>query len=220
MSYRRSRYPNSPDRPEALLDWFTHDVIPEFFPRARLSETDTQKRDQYRARQSRIDASTKATDLESFLDGLQIRLEFREDDPLLIGRMAQLTQKTNQFNLTTRRATTAEIEHWTRSPEHVLIACDYTDRFGDEGTIGLAHLDLGQGRLVNLLLSCRVLGRRVESELLAQVCEKAFRHGHTELIGSFTPTERNGVASEFLWNHGFELRETDGDEVIGRKALT
>ncbi len=210
--------PEFPSRPEALPAWLSEEVVPRWFPRASVLDTDRDKTRQYKARQLR--RGLEVTDLEGFLDSLAIDLRFRVDDETLVARMSQLTQKTNQFNLTTQRLSAPEVQRLIASPDHVLIACDYTDRFGDEGTIGMAVVDLARGELANLLLSCRVLGRGVEHHLLAHAEHHLAERAHRRMRARFVPTARNGVAADFLESAGFERAIGDETTWIGDKELT
>lgn len=200
--------PDFPSQPETLVGWFLEQVVPELFPRSAILSEDRGKTQQYQAQGMRRQAAT--ADMDGFLASLDIRLTFRINDVALVPRLAQLTQKTNQFNLTTQRLTTAEIHALITSQNHAVVACDYADRFGDEGTVGLAIVDLDDGSLMNLLLSCRVLGRGVEDALLAEVERWLVTQGKTALSGQFVPTARNAVASSFLAQAGFRLTDKEG----------
>ena len=103
-----------------------------------------------------------ASDMESFLHSLDIDLQFDIDDESSVARLSQLTQKTNQFNLTTKRQTTGEMAALLGSPHPAVVSCRYSDRFGDEGVVGLAILNLDEASVDNLLINCRVIGRGVE----------------------------------------------------------
>ncbi|CAB4561753.1 MAG: HAD-IIIC family phosphatase [Actinobacteria bacterium] len=208
--------PDFPTRIDQLPSWFVDTVVTDWFPRSVVLDEDRAKTLQYQARGERRRA--EAADMESFLASLDIRLSFRVDDASLVPRLAQLTQKTNQFNLTTERMTPAEIQQLISSPDHSVVACDYADRFGDEGTIGLAIIDLARGELQNLLLSCRVLGRGVEDALLAEVAVLVAARGHRRITGRFVPTSRNSVASSFLDRAGFRLLDNNG-ALVGEKEI-
>lgn len=208
--------PEFPDEPELLSRWFLEDVALVHFPRLRILEEDRKKTNQYRARELRTKAAT--ADLQGFLDSLDIRLTFRTNDPALIQRVSQLTQKTNQFNLTTERLTPSEVAGVMESKAGLVITCDYADRFGDEGTIGLAVVDVAKGSLRNLLLSCRVLGRGVEQALLTESERQAHDRGVKSLSARFVPNSRNAVAKDFLPAAGY-APTSDGDIWIGKKVF-
>jgi FkbH-like protein len=210
--------PDFPERPESIPRWFAEQVSPVYFPRLKVLDEDLRKTEQYRARAHRQKLQT--TDLEGFLESLHIKLTFAVDDYSQTARLAQLTQKTNQFNLTTERATAAEVTDWIESPDHCVISCRYEDRLGDEGTIGLAVIDRREGVLRNLLLSCRVIGRGVEDELLAFCLDLLREEGHRTAEARFVASGRNEPASGFLESHGFVLSAgSDAGEWIGKREL-
>ena len=187
-----------PSRPELLADWFVREVAFPYFPRLRILDADRAKTEQYRARRERVAGAAEAPDLHAFLAGLEIRLDLRVDDEFLVERAAQMTQKTNQFNLTTRRCTAAEIMEWIRDDRHTVVTLGYGDRFGDEGVVGLAVLDRSTGEMPLFLLSCRVIGREVEVRLLDRIEDLARASGLASVECTFTPTARNGVSAGFL----------------------
>ena len=182
-----------------------------------VSSTRTAPRPRNTTREERRHA--EETNLDDFLASLDIRVSFRIDDVDLTPRLSQLTQKTNQFNLSVERATPADVAAWIADPKMAVVACDYSDRFGDEGTIGLAVIDLDQATLRNLLLSCRVLGRGVEDLLLHEVGRILDEHGHSRFSARVVTTPRNGVARTFMNRHGFDTLTSD-DDVWTRKEDT
>lgn len=208
--------PDFPAQPEALAGWFVEHVVPEWFPRAVVLDEDRAKTQQYQARGMRRQAAE--ADLDSFLASLDIRLTFRIDDVSIVPRLSQMTQKTNQFNLTTERLSPSEMQSLVASQNYAVVACDYADRFGDEGTIGVAIVDLSNGSLTNLLLSCRVLGRGVENALLAEAEHVLVERGWSAMSARFVPTTRNAAASNFLEHAGFRL-ECDNGVLVGEKEI-
>jgi len=195
--------PEVPSRPELLSDWFVRDVVFPHFARLTILDTDRAKTEQYRARGERVAEAGQAVDLPAFLARLEIRIDLRTDDEFLVDRAAQMTQKTNQFNLTTRRCTPAEILAWARGDQYVVVTLGYQDRFGDEGVVGLAVLDRSSAEMPLFLLSCRVIGREVEIRLLDRIEELARDEGLPAIDCTFIPTARNGVAAGFLAARGW-----------------
>jgi FkbH-like protein len=213
-----------PTRPELLADWFVRDVAFPYFARLRILDADRAKTEQYRTRSKRVAVAAQAPDLHAFLAGLDIRLDLRVDDEFLVERAAQMTQKTNQFNLTMRRCTPAEILEWVQDAQHAVVTLGYQDRFGDEGVVGLAVLDRANAELPLFLLSCRVIGRGVEDRLLDRVEEVARETGLGAIECTFVPTVRNGVAAAFLPARGWtamadEAAQHRGEAVRYRKEL-
>ena len=195
--------PEFPTRPELITDWFLNDVAPRYFPRTNIGREDSSKAAQYRARRSRL-AVAESTDDSAALSRLGVELRFYTDDERFIARLSQLTQKTNQFNLTTERLTPTDVLELMRSEQKRVIAVDYRDRFGEEGIVGMAIIDLDIPSVSNLLLSCRVLARGVEDALLAVCCELVRGEGATSLQVTFRRTERNDATHAFLRRIGFD----------------
>src|SRR5207302_6883274 len=120
-------------------------------------------------------------------------------------RAAQLTQKTNQFNLTTRRYTEQEIEVLAASPDWSVWTLKVSDRFADNGLVGVAILrHRGESAEIDtLLMSCRVIGRTVETAFLAHLLRQAEARGASRVEGWFRPTKKNPPAANFYRQHGF-----------------
>jgi FkbH-like protein len=194
--------PEMPRRPELFADWFVREVVFPHFARLTILDTDRAKTEQYRARRQRTRAA-EALDLHDFLRGLEIELDLRVDDEFLVERAAQMTQKTNQFNLTMHRSTPAEMLAWVHDDDHAVVTLGYRDRFGDEGVVGLAVLERSSASVPVFLLSCRVIGREVEERLLDHVEELARDAGLTALECTFEPSARNDVAAGFLPARGW-----------------
>lgn len=210
--------PDLPDRPELLAGWFVDVLVPEEFPRLHVLDEDRRKTEQYRARELR--QSAQETDLDAFLDNLKIELDFLIDDETIVQRLSQLTQKTNQFNLTTQRLSPGEMADLVTSSSASVVACRYSDRFGDEGIIGLAIVDFDVGAMLNLLMSCRVIGRGVEDALLQTVEHVARERGMRELTATYAPTDRNSVAGSFLERAGYVRNGGPRDGVwTGKKEI-
>ena len=121
--------------------------------------------------------------------------------------------KTNQFNATTRRYQTPDMERFLGSPAHHVYALDVADRFGDHGLVGAAIVaeEAGAWRIDSVLLSCRAMGLSVETVLLKRISDAARGRGVSRLVGEFIPTKKNGPTADFYSRHGFRLDgETSG----------
>ena len=205
--------PAFPAKPEELPGWFRHTVVPRHFGKYVISEEDGNKTAQYRANEVRHGLAARL-DLDTFLAELGIECTLHVDSPDHIARAAQMTQKTNQFNLTTRRYQIPDIRRFVESNDHSVILLDYKDRFGSEGAVGLAIVDLLDGRLDTFLMSCRVIGRRVEDRLLDKAADVLRARGQEKMVGELVPTRRNGLVSSFYEDHGFRPVSSGAD---GRK---
>jgi FkbH-like protein len=122
-----------------------------------------------------------------------------------IARIAQLINKTNQFNLTTIRRTADEVDTLARSPAHLVLGMELKDKYGDYGLVGVAILEKNNDTCVidTFLMSCRILGRDAETAFIAQIAAAASSLGCTKLEGRYTPTAKNGMTAQLYGQHGF-----------------
>ncbi|HMG21295.1 MAG TPA: hypothetical protein VK607_08270, partial [Kofleriaceae bacterium] len=178
--------------------------------RMTLTDEDRMRAMAYAAEKARTAARAEAEGdpdaLRAHLRSLGLVVQIRRIGDADVARAAQLTQKTNQFNLTTVRRSEADVEAMRRDPAWRLYALDVTDRFGDYGTTGLVfarRVDDATWDLDTVLLSCRVLGRGVESALLRVVTEDLIAAGARRLTGRLIPTKKNAPVRDFLPRHGF-----------------
>jgi FkbH-like protein len=188
--------------------------IPEF-ERLWLSEEDRERGRYYAAQRERKELEGSATSLEDFLWSLQQEVSIIQVDPRTIQRAAQLTQKTNQFNLTTKRYPEAELQEFARQPGRALLAVRVKDRFGDNGIVGVVLTEdvSGSCEIDTFLLSCRVIGRTVETAILAFLADGCRKRGLKFLEGWYRPTAKNAPCKECYAQHGFQPVETRGDDV-------
>lgn len=198
--------PSDPkDYAQTLADIWEFDTL-------TCSDEDRQRNQQYRANVERQALRQQATTLEEFLQSLEMKASIKLLDATTLQRAAQLTLRTNQFNLTTSRFTESELSAWARKPNHVVCSVRLTDRYGDNGIVGMAmatcHEDLWV--IENLLLSCRVLGRGLETLLLGWMIEKGREYSATKVVGKFIHTPKNAIAAGFYRDHGFRLQEPLG----------
>ncbi len=179
------------------------------FERFDISHEDRFRNDQYAAQAERKKLMVSSESKEDFLFSLQTEIEIKEIDNYSLVRSAQLTQKTNQFNVTTKRYSEAQISTIMADPTWQGFTLQATDRFGDNGIVGLALLcDNDQTcEIDTFLLSCRVLGRSIEIAFLAILAEKAKERCATRLAGWFIPTAKNGPAASVYPDAGFQCGE-------------
>ncbi len=177
-----------------------------FFLRIGVTKADAQRTEQYRARVSRRRLEADAGTLEDFIASLQqeILIESLHDGSL--ARAAQMCQRTNQFNLTTHRYTSANLEFLLRGNTAEVYTLAVRDKFGDNGITGLAILrfEETQAEVDSLLLSCRILGRKIEDVFLAFLVQRALKRGVRHLVGRYIPTPKNGQVAGFYPERGFE----------------
>jgi FkbH-like protein len=179
-----------------------------------LTEEDRRRGEMYYASRKREEVRKSETSIEGFLRSLKIRAVLRHLDEFSLPRVAQLTNKTNQFNLTTHRYTDEEIRRMNENKDKYCIHnLHLLDKFGDEGIVGVAiiHRSPQTWTADSFLMSCRVLGRGAETALLAHTIAEAKKCGVRWFVGEYVPTSKNEVAKSFYRNHGFELfQEANG----------
>lgn len=189
-----------PENIENLVNWFI-DVIYEFFPKINLTKEDIKKTEQYKANLKRSELLKKVSDIEDFIKNLNIELHIYIDNKNFISRAAQLTQKTNQFNLTTKRYTENDIRTFMESEEKIVFLLEYKDKFQNEGIIGEAIVKIESDRAVldTFLMSCRVIGRKVEYTFLYEILNYLEQMKIKDISIEFIPTKKNKfVAKEFF----------------------
>jgi len=184
------------------------------FERLRLSNEDRSRSEMYTQQRSREELRTSTGSLDDFLHALDTKVEIGLATDQDIERVAQLTQKTNQCNLTTKRYTETEIDNFRNATHSEVLVIRASDRFGDHGVIGVAITTREDARVEidTFLLSCRVIGRGVEVAMLAAVARRARAAGAVTIDGLFVPTAKNVPAAEVYADNGFDEVASDGDQ--------
>jgi FkbH-like protein len=183
------------------------------FERLTVSREDQQRGEMYHAQHERETLQASASSREDFFRSLRQEAEIGRMTKASLPRIAQLTNKTNQFNLTTRRYTEMQLMSLQRSEGWNCFSIRVRDRFGDNGLVGVAITHL-QGEICEIdtfLLSCRVIGRTVETAFLSFLAEQARAGGARYLQGWFLPTNKNAPARDFYSLHGMEKKKEKGD---------
>lgn len=182
------------------------------FERLTLTAEDKERGRQYAEQRVRADLQKQAGSIEEFYESLRQEVEIATVTPMTLARVAQLTNKTNQFNLTTRRYSEQQVQEMAASADHRVWSIKVKDRFGDNGLVGVAIARFAAPvcELDSFLLSCRVIGRTVETAFLAVVIEEARSRGCSTMRAWFIPTKKNAPAKDFLPSQGFTLISDDG----------
>lgn len=208
-----------PELPEDIADYPACVAAAGYFDAVSFTSDDAARGRSYALNAERKVAMTQATDIDGYLRGLEMQLSATRIGVAELPRCTQLINKTNQFNLTTRRYSEAEVERIANDPQAIALAVRLKDKFGDNGLISvvLARPDPCVGaseRLIDSwLMSCRVLGRQVEQAVLEVLAGLAVESGCTALIGEYRPTPRNGMVAEHFPRLGFEpIDAPDGAE--------
>jgi FkbH-like protein len=196
------RVPDLPADPSMYASW-----VGSLASLILLQQTaeDARRTQQYQESRTRETYRGSVGSMEDFLRGLGLRVDIGLVDGERMGRVVQLLAKTNQFNLTTRRHDEATIRRHVDSGEWRVYTMRVVDRFGDFGLTGVAILAPGADawHVESFLLSCRVIGKSVETALLARIGEDARAAGASALSAEFIDSGRNQVAATFLSQHGF-----------------
>lgn len=198
--------PEFPNVIELLNKWFVNEVVYTYFPKIALTKEDVQKTRQYQHNLARKSLSN-TLDLGAYIQSLNIRLTLFKDDTKFLARIAQLTQKTNQFNLTTRRYSESDIDLFLTDPNHHVYAVDYTDRYGKEGIIAVAITKRTEKviYLDTFLMSCRVIGRKVEHHILALILDDLRAETtNLQIKADYLPTAKNTLVRTFFTQCGFD----------------
>jgi FkbH-like protein len=183
------------------------------FEQLAYTHDDRRRTELYLDQRARATLLRTVASLDDFLANLNMRASVSMANAFTLPRIANLVQKTNQFNLTTRRRTPGELATLAADPEWGVLALHVSDRFGDQGLVGvaIAHLTRRQVDLDTFLLSCRVIGRRVETALLRAVVDWALAKGASHLHAEYIPSAKNAPARDFLLGHGMTELWRDGD---------
>ncbi len=186
-----------------------------YFEAVAISAEDLQRAAQYAENAQRTSLQSKFKSYGEYLDSLAMVAEIDAFRPEYLDRITQLTNKTNQFNLTTRRYTQAEIEALAADPSHVTLYGRLTDAFGDNGLVSVVVGHLAEHALhVDLwLMSCRVLKRDMEIAMLDALVSRARAAGAWSLYGYYLRTAKNGMVANHYKNLGFQ--EVSGDAAQG-----
>jgi FkbH-like protein len=211
-----------------LEPWRLVEVLSEqpFFDAAVVTDDDVNRLNEYKSQAQRAELATSLGNRDEFLASLGIVCTFQSALQAPLSRAVQLLAKTNQFNLTTRRHSAAEIEEFASAAGGQAVVVRVRDRFGDAGVVGLA-LARNKGDICyidSLLLSCRVIGRGIETALLAYLGEHARRTGAMRLVGEFIATKKNAPCANFYIDHGFSkcasLEAINSDSIFFELDLT
>jgi FkbH-like protein len=177
-----------------------------FEPRSITSE-DADRTNQYRAEAQRQNLEASVTDMDSYLESLAMESAISEFTLVDVPRLAQLINKSNQFNLTTRRRTEAEVQALILDQNFTGFCVRLQDRFGDHGLISIV-IARHSGKTMAIdtwLMSCRVLKRQVEEEVLNELVRLAGKRGCDRLEGLYLPTPKNDMVRDFYPRMGFTL---------------
>ena len=203
-----------PELPEDPSEYVTCVARAGYFEALDITAEDRERAAQYRANAERETLRRSVTDMDSFLDALRMELTWSSFDQASLKRVVQLINKTNQFNLTTRRYTEADVLSMMRDEDVLTLQLRLVDVYGDNGIIGLViGRKCSQGALLidTWLMSCRVLGRQVEEATLNIVAGQAVEMGCTSIQGEYRASAKNGMVRQHYAKLGFAMSESRED---------
>ena len=195
--------PELPEDPALFLPYLR---TLNLFETASFSGEDRQRTRQYQEEAARNNFQRSFTSIDEYLGSLAMLSEVKPFDDFSIPRVAQLTQRSNQFNLRTIRYTEADIDRLRKSDEYITMSFQLQDRFGDHGLIGLIilqKLDEAKAFIDTWIMSCRVLKRGMEEFIVNEIARRARKEGIRCLVGEYIPTTKNNMVRDLYAQMGF-----------------
>lgn len=182
-----------------------------FFEVTSLSEDDRKRSDMYKANLERKKQQESFGDYKEYLQSLQMQGTIKPFEPMYMARIAQLTNKSNQFNLTTKRYSQAEIEQVSADPSVITLYGRLEDKFGDNGVVSviIGHQEEKSLHVDLWLMSCRVLKRDMEYAMMDTLVAACRQRGITEIKGYYYPTAKNKMVEQFYGLQGFSVESKD-----------
>lgn len=196
-----------PEWPEDKTSYVRTLAALNCFATPSVSSEDLTRHRMLREERGRTDLRQSLGSVEDWVASLGIVCQATRLQPANLERAVQLLNKTNQMNLSTRRLQAAELSAYAASPGHALWTVRVTDKFGDYGLTGLVSVadDGEEARLVDFVLSCRVLGRKVEESLLHMAAEYGRSRGRHRLLATCLPTAKNQPCRDFFQRSGLPV---------------
>jgi FkbH-like protein len=185
-----------------------------YFESLAITDEDRERTAQYQENQARAQLRAESSDLDGYLRGLDMRMIWRRFDSIGLQRIVQLINKTNQFNLTTRRMTEEQVTAIMADPRAFGLQIRLLDRFGDNGIIAIIIARIGDDAVAEIdtwLMSCRVLGRQVEQTTLNLIAATARAMGARGLRGVYLPTKKNAMVRDHYTKLGFTVTQQQDD---------
>ncbi len=184
------------------------------FEQISITSEDIKRNEMYEANQKRQEAQAQYDSLEDYLAGLGSVISLENASEFTIPRITQLSQKTNQFNMTTVRYQTDDIAAMLETNKYLVLSCSAKDKFGDNGIVGvcIVKLDNIDAYIDTFLLSCRVLGRNIEYAFISSVADILRGRGIQNISAKYIKTGKNVHNKDFYLNAGFsKLSETEAE---------
>ena len=202
-----------PELPEDPAEYLTYLQQLALFETVYVSDEDKNRTRLYRQEADRLQLEQQVSSIDEYLESLQLRATARPFDGYSIPRAAQLSQRSNQFNLRTKRYTEQDLEFFAQHPEKfVTFTVSLKDKFGEYGIISVVILEKRDDKtlfLDTLFMSCRVLKRSVEEYVFNKMVKFAAEQGIETILGEYLPTKKNAMVKDLLGKYGFEEYAAD-----------
>jgi FkbH-like protein len=207
--------PEFPESPYKITSFFRN-VLNDYFQIQKLTIEDVSKTILYKENFIRDNYKSEFTSIEDYLKNLEIEIVVKRADKFTISRIAQMTQKTNQFNLTTKKYTENDISRFIENGDMVFCG-SVKDKFGDNGITLLAIVTFDSktniATIESYLLSCRILGRGIENVFLKFILNQVRLKGYSKVEAYYLPTSKNGQVSDFYKKNDFLVIEENADSI-------
>ncbi len=188
-----------------------------------LNSDDARKTEMYKQQFEREKNKISFSSIEDYLASLEIELTIVKNDKSYIPRIAQLTQKTNQFNLTSHRYTESQLEYFTSENKHFVYAMFVKDKFGDNGLTGVCIVKEDENNSKNVILdsflmSCRIIGRNIEFVFIGYIIKELANKGYKTLYSDYIQSSKNALVENFYDKVGFNyIGNINGKKKYGVK---
>lgn len=204
-----------PDVGNNVLDFIEYIEQNGYFETGSLSEDDINRNKFYSENQERAKVLSTFENYQDFLASLNMEAEIKPFSDVYIERITQLINKTNQFNLTTKRYTVTEVESIATGENFIPLYGKLTDKFGDNGLIAIVIGEIVGDKCIidTWLMSCRVLKRDMEFAMLDMLVEECKKRGVSEILGTYIRTPKNNMVTNLYSEFGFELTSNEGEDV-------
>lgn len=196
-----------PELPEDPAEYLPYLISLNIFETSSFSEYDSERTEQYRLEAQRVELSKSITNMDEFLTSLKMTAEIRRFSKNDIERVAQLTQRSNQFNLRTVRYTAGEISDMLDDERYFTFCLEMKDKFGSYGIVSVViirKIEKSRAFIDSWIMSCRVLKRTVESFMMNNIIKVLEKNGVEKLCGEFIPTPKNKLVQQLLDDLGMQ----------------
>ena len=199
-----------PELPEDPSNYLPFLIAENLFETVSYSDNDLERTKQYQEEAKRVELSKSITNMDDYLISLDMTAKIGPFNDIDIERIAQLTQRSNQFNLRTIRYTNVEIENIMNNPNFLTVSVEMADKFGNYGLIGVVIIEVigTHAQIDTWIMSCRVLKRTVEHTVMNYVVEHLLNLNVQTLDGRYIPTEKNKLVLNLLRDLGMSETKT------------